>query len=134
MAKQSLIILNSTAGQMNVTGAPFKAAGYFGYSRGVHTVCWYLDNFVGRVYIEASLATTPCDTDWFAINLAGLTPYVQYPIDPTNPTGQHGGDSGIDDYTFQANLVWLRIRIDRTYLVNPNVNFVGSIQKALLNY
>ena len=134
MAKQSLILLTATTGQLNVTGAAFKAAGYFGYSRGIHTVCWYLQDFIGRIYVEGSLATTPTDSDWFEINLAGLTPYAQFPLDPMNPTGQYGGDSGIELYTFQCNLVWVRARVDRTYLINPNVNDVGSIQKVLLNY
>ena len=30
--KQAITILNDTSGQMNVTGAAFKAAGYFGYT------------------------------------------------------------------------------------------------------
>jgi hypothetical protein len=133
MAKNSIIILTSTAGKLNVTGQAVKAAGYFGYARGIHTVVWYMNDFVGRVYLEGSLATNPGACDWFPIWLESLNPYVQYPLDPNNPTGTTG-DSGIGSYTFQANLVWLRIRIDRSYIVHPVLADVGTIQQSLLNY
>ena len=42
MAKNSIIMLVNTAGQLNVVGQPIKAAGYFGYARGIHTVAWVL--------------------------------------------------------------------------------------------
>lgn len=133
MAKNSIIILTSTAGKLNVTGQPIKAAGYFGYARGIHTFAWYKNNFTGRVYIEGSLATNPGACDWFPIWLESLHPYTQFPLDPNNPTGTTG-DDGISSYTLQANLVWVRIRIDRSYLVNPILSNVGTIQTALLNY
>lgn len=134
MAKQSIIILTSTTNHLNVTGSAIKAAGYYGYSLGLHTISWKLKDFIGRVFVEGSLVSNPTENDWFPIFLSGQNAYTQYPIDPDFPSGLNGGDSGVDAYTFQANLVWLRIRIDRSYLTNPNVNMVGSIENALLNY
>ena len=131
--KTAITILNDTVGQLNVIGAAFKAPGYFGYTSGTSTVCWYMNNLIGRVYIEASLATNPKDSDWFALNLSGVQPYVEYPINPANPSGTTG-DTGIDSYTFQGQFIWLRIRLDRSYLNLPSVNNVGSITKAYLNY
>lgn len=128
MSKQSIVLLTSTEGQLNVTGEAYKAAGYFGYSSGIHTACWYMTDFVGKVYIEASLATNPTASDWSTVYTK------QYPVDPQNPTGNYSGDTGLDNYTFQSNIVWVRARVDRSYLVNPDVLDVGSIQKILLNY
>jgi hypothetical protein len=133
MAKNSIIMLTQTDGQLNVSGQAVKAAGYFGYARGIHTICWYLDNFTGRVYVEGSLATNPGPNDWFPIWLESANPYVQYPLNPNAPTGI-SGDNGIGSYTFQANLVWLRIRIDRCYIINPVLADLGAIDQALLNY
>lgn len=134
MAKNSIIMLVNTAGQLNVVGQPIKAAGYFGYARGIHTVAWSLNNFVGRIYLQASLATNPTENDWFPIWLQGQNPYVQYPANPDYPTGMNGGDTGVESYTFQANLVWIRAIVDRSYLPFPQIADVGTVQQILLNY
>jgi hypothetical protein len=133
MAKNSIIILTQTDGQLNVTGQAIKAAGYFGYARGIHTIAWYMQNFTGRIYVEGSLSTNPGPGDFFPIWLESQHPYTQYPLNPDYPTGVEG-DTGIGSYTFQANLVWLRIRVDRTYIVNPVLSDLGAIEQALLNY
>ena len=89
--KHSISMLTGpTEFQLNVTGPSLKGSGYFGYTLGQTTVAWYLNDFIGRVYVEASLATNPRDHDWFPLNLAGLNPYVQYPINPLAPTGTTG--------------------------------------------
>ena len=92
-----------------------------------------MNNLTGRVYIEASLATNPKESNWFALNLSGVQPYVQYPINPMQPTGGFG-DTGIDSYTFQGQFIWLRIRLDRSYLSLPNLDSVGNISTAYMNY
>lgn len=134
MAKQSIILMTSTAGLINVTGQAVKFAGYFGMSRGIGTCCWYMNNFVGRIYIEASLATNPTEKDFFPIWLEGQHPYTQYPFDPNAPTGEFGGDTGIASFTFQANLVWIRARVDRSYIPMVQTADVGIISQILLNY
>jgi len=137
MAKNSIILLTSTAGQLNVTGPAVKFAGYFGYSRGIGTVSFAINNFTGRIFIEVSLATNPLETptytDWFPIWLEGLNPYVQFPLDPNSPTGIIG-DSGNYAYTFQGNLVWVRARVDRSYITLPILSDLGTVQQILLNY
>jgi hypothetical protein len=127
-------MLLNTAGQLNVTGQPIKAAGWYGYARGVHTVAWSYTNFVGRIYIEASLSTNPTENDWFPIWLESQHPYTQYPFDLNAPTGMHGGDTGLSAFTFQGNLVWVRARVDRSYLPLPQVTDVGLVNSILLNY
>ena len=131
--KNSIVILTDSTGQLNVTGAAFKAAGYFGYTTGVTTIAYNLNDFTGRVYLEGSLASTPTESDWFTIDMGATLPYVQYPVDPFNPSGTTG-DTGIFSFTFQSNIVWIRMRLDRTYLINPNVNSVGNLAVCYLNY
>ena len=78
--RQSVILLNSTEGQINVTGMPVKAAGYYGSGVNFYTFAVYLDDFSGNIYIQGSLANDPSccnglEADWFDINLTGLTQY-----------------------------------------------------------
>ena len=133
MAKQSITLLTSTAGQLNVTSQAVKATGFYGYTSGSSTIAWYMGDLIGRVYIEASLATNPSDSDWFQIPLTNTTTYKQYPLNPLYPTGTTG-DTGIDYFTFSGNFVWLRFRLDRSYLVMPNITDVGIISRVYLNY
>ena len=134
MAKNSIILLGPTSGQLNVTGQAVKFAGYYGLSRGIGTVSFSLNNFVGRIYIQASLATNPSEHDFFPIWLEGENPYVQYPLDPNYPTGENGGDTGVQGYTFQGQLVWVRAVVDRSYLPMPQLMDVGTVQSILLNF
>ena len=46
----------------------------------------------------------------------------------------NGGDTGVESYTFQANLVWVRAIVDRSYLPFPQIADVGAVQQILLNY
>jgi hypothetical protein len=125
--------MTDTTGQLNSTGAAFKASGYFGYTSGKTTIAYNLNDFTGRIYLEASLATTPSSTDWFTIKMGDTLPYVQYPLNPTAPTGTTG-DTGSFSYTFQSCIVWIRLRVDRSYLINPSVGSVGNLQVAYMNF
>lgn len=111
-----VILLPSTQGLVNVTGSPEKADGWYGHVDGLHTVAIYFQNFKGKVFIEASIALEPTEDDWFAIPLTQTNPWVQYPKNPYEPTGEMGGDSGVEAFTFKANIVWLRARVDRSYM------------------
>lgn len=131
----SVKLLGSTSDQINVTGIKQRGAGYNNSVGNNHTVSIGLINFTGRVYIQGSIASDPTDLDWFDIPIGRLTPYVQFPIDPAYPTGTTG-DTGIVAYNFSGNYIWIRAKIDRTYLVPPPTDpyYVGSIQQILLNY
>lgn len=138
MSSASIILLNDTGNELEVTGDKVPADGYYGSSDGLHTITIHLSNFTGRVYLEATLAADPKEEDWFYINLSGGKPYVQYPLSQLNPTGIHG-DTGVDAYTFVGNFVYLRARIDKTYIVpapssDSEKALLGSITKILLNH
>ncbi len=73
-----------------------KGAGYHKYNDGVHTVVYDLDQFVGTVKIQATLALYPGDSDWFDVENTEL-----------------GGDSTVinnaaTSYTFTGKFVWIR--------------------------
>jgi len=76
-----------------------KGDGYYGSSDGFHTVAYKATyDFAGSMYMQASLATDPSDTDWF--NVVGTTStYTTLNIRTT---------STVDIYNFTGNFVWVR--------------------------
>ena len=138
MSKQSVVLLGDTFIELNVTGEAVRADAWFGYKDGLHTVTFHMENLTGRIHIEASLASDPQDGDWFAVNLNGAQPYMQYPLDPLEPTGV-SGDTFVDAFTFQGNFLWVRARLDRSYVVpvpttDAEISLLGSVRKILLNH
>ena len=138
MGKQSVLVLGSTGIEQNVTSDKVRADGWFGQKDGLHSIAWYLEDFTGRILVEASLETDPLESDWFPIQLDGAKSYIEYPEIPTNPSGPHG-DTLVDAFTFQGNFLWLRVRIDRSYVVpvpttDAEKGLLGSVGKVLLNH
>ena len=76
---QSITLLDTTSGSINVTGQPQKGAGYSNTIGNNHTVSVSMNNFMGRVWIEGSIAAKPTDSDWFPIPVVDGLPYIQYP-------------------------------------------------------
>ena len=164
MSRSSVVMLEDTQGEVNVTGDPVRADAYFGLTDGLHTVAIYFQNFIGRVYIEASLSNDPQENEWFPINLNGERPFLQFSSEdgakldaPTGLSDQHSGKNGVEAYTFQGNFLWLRARVDRSHIqpfdqypqdttgsgvgargaVNVDhtaINSLGVIRKILLNH
>ena len=132
----SVVLLPTTGSQINVTGEKQKGAGYSNWSGTLHTVSVTCTNFVGRIYLEASLATDPTDTDWFGIPFNQSLSYAEWPLNRFHPTGSIQGDTGTTSFEFVGNYVWVRARLDRTYL-NPqplDTSLVGSVDEVLMNY
>ena len=119
---------------LNYTGMANKAASYYGLSRGVHTVQIVTKKFVGRVFVEGSIANNPTnEEDWFAIGLTGTTPYIQFPLDPLTPNDVTGDTYSLA-FSFQANILWVRAKIDRTYITNPNPQMLGNVTFIKIAY
>lgn len=119
-----MVLLPYNSTDLNITGDKKRAAGYYGYASGMHTVSMSLNNFTGRIYIQGSLIDNPTENDWFNIQLNNNS-YIQY-----------NNQTLTDSYTFLVNMTWIRVKIDRTYL-DPqplNVSEVGFIRKILVNY
>ncbi len=117
-------------------GQKQKGAGYSNFSGASHTISITCTNFIGRIYIEATLETDPTEQDWFPVIIKDNLSYVQFPLDPFYPTGAQQGDTGTYAYGFVGNYVWVRARLDRTYLdpipIDPDM--VGSVDEVLMNY
>ena len=122
MARKTTTLLPYTGVELNVTGDPVPGDSYYGYTDGIHTVAIYGQNLKGRVRIQGTLATNPTEGDWFNILLSGL-PYKDY-----------NGFTGVEGFTFTANLVYLRATLDRDALGITDVSQAGYIDKIYLNY
>lgn len=135
MARQSIILLPNTGVEINVTGQAIKAAGYYGSGMNIHTVAVYLQDFRGRLFIDGTLASNPVEDDWFPVTIGGYQDFVDYPNTYTpNPPALPTGITAIDSFSFDGNFVFLRARVDRTYLPNYQTTNYGAIQKILINY
>jgi len=119
---------------LNYTGDKIRADAYYGNTDGLHTVSVNFSDFVGRLYIEGTLVSDPQPDDWFPIYLTSGSTYKEYPQLPGSPTGIVG-DTGADAFTFRLNTMYLRARVDRTYLNAQAYDQTqhGRIDKILLN-
>lgn len=136
MSAASVTLLTHQA-ELSYIGDKVKADGYYDQTDGLHTVSASLTNFVGRIHIEASLATDPSEADWFPIYLTSGNSFRQYPVDAT-PSGDNGkGDTTVEAWTFRANILWLRARVDRSAVLpvptDYDVSLYGKVNKILLN-
>jgi hypothetical protein len=70
---------------------------------GVHTLAAYLDNFTGELIIEGSVEEgTPTEEEWFTIQ-----------------THEFDHETSTQGYSFEANLMWWRVKIFNQNDQNP---------------
>jgi hypothetical protein len=129
----SVLLLNSTAGSINVTGTAESVAGYSNNINGSNKVNIFLTNFIGRIYIEGSLAINPSSNDWFPINIGVNQVYIQFPANFSTPLI---GVTGVFSYNFNGSFMWARARVDRTYIIPQvtNANAVGFVDLIALSF
>lgn len=141
MSKTSITMLPSSQGQLNLTGEPIRADGWYGFTDGLHTVAIYLQNFQGRVLFEGSIANEPTESDWFPIEVqfnGASTEFLSFPKDPLIPTGTTG-DTGTMGLNIVGSFTWLRARIDRSH-ISPQpenisqIDALGVVDRILLNH
>lgn len=136
---ETLLPTTSTIEKVDIQGEPIKAAGWYGISSGLHTVAVYVQNFTGRIFIEGTLSDNPYDAIWFNIDPGTGVGYLQFPIIPSAPSSIRGGDNGVQGFTFKANALWIRARVERSYfLPNRDLNetemvSLGAIRKILVS-
>ena len=93
-----------------VTGNSQHAAGYYLGNKDLQTVNINLTNVTGNIVIEASLATTPVDADWFRV----------YMLEANNNSNTN---SNASVYTnIEGNFVHMRAKVED--FANGIVNFV----------
>ena len=123
MARKTVTLLSQTGTiELDKTGDAVPGDSYYGFTDGIHTVAIYGQDLSGRVKIQGTLEQNPTEDDWFDILFSGL-PFRDY----TNFTGVEG-------FTFVANLVYLRASLDRSALGLTNLQTSGYVEKILLNY
>lgn len=122
MAANSEIILSSTthpgdSTTETVTGEKFKGDGYYGRSDGLHTVQIDLNEFIGRIELQGTLAIDPQDDDWFSISLGGD---ITATVDTTGLVSSSNtvviityteNETSVNTYNFTGNYVWLRAKV-----------------------
>jgi hypothetical protein len=107
---------------LDQTGQATRADGYYGYASGIHTVGFYLKNFKGRLFIDATLSDNPQESDWFPIGLGRLTEYYEVTSSETK----------VESFNIVGNFVYLRARIQRSYLGRPAVE-LGVCERVTLS-
>lgn len=98
---------------------PFPANRVKNFRSGLHTLAVYAENFTGKLEVLGSLDQIPPSNNdmWFTVNLKFLNNEVNY-VDFT----------GVDPFSFRANLLWLKIK----WYKDPTVLDNGSITKIML--
>lgn len=128
MSKTSLILMDDSGLNVSLKGDPVRADGWWGYTDGKSTVSIHVQEFTGRVAIEATLASEPTEDDWFPVWLLTTTPY----IDMKN-------ESSSQAFTFEGNFTYVRAILDRSYIqmqptTNDQIQEYGKVRKILLNH
>lgn len=134
----SLNMLEPMDEVISVTGTPVRGAGWYGPTYGLHTVVIQVQNFQGRISIQAALTADPIDSDWFSV-LPGNVAYIQYPQRNYIVGTPETGESSNYGFSFFSNVVWLRAIVDRSYLIPTFaypacIGAYGLVNYILLNY
>lgn len=107
-----------------------------GTTNGLHTVAIKVQNFRGRIKIQASLLSNPTDNDWFSV-LPNGDDYKEYPS--LSYRSQYLGETSTYGFNFSSNVVWIRAIVDRDYLIPPlsspmYISTFGLVDYILINY
>lgn len=104
---------NYDGSSLNWSGDRQQAANYYGGFGGLQTVAFFLNQFQGRILLEASLDSNPtADNHWFECHLVDSTESSELTENfSINVTG---------------NFTWLRARVE--------LFEAGNIQKIMLSY
>ena len=111
---QTQVLLENMSGKLDFVGKPIKAIGYESHktNKRTNTIVIHTTNFTGRIWLEGSLKEEPSkDLDWFIIPLTEETPYVEYYNYDAVRVKRNA-----DYFNINGNYVWLRVRMDRSYL------------------
>lgn len=81
-----------------VVGNIYKGDGYYSRADGFHTVQITVNDLIGTVTIQATLATVPSEVDWFDV--------LSHVATDNSPLR-----SGSFIYNFTGNYVWIRAKL-----------------------
>lgn len=119
----STVIMLTNQNELNYIGSPAKGDGYYGFADGLHTASFHVRDFIGRIWLQASLVDDPTENDWFNIQLTVANPYYEF-----------DGETTCVGTTFKGNFVWIRTVVDRSYLASTEYDIAthGILDKATL--
>lgn len=118
-----------TTATQYVTSLPDKGAGYYGTTNGLHSLTVNTSaNFLGTATIQATLATTPTEADWFEVvdgkfvyttNSEGYVPSLSMDLNPASP------DIRTEYLNFTGQFTWLRatVEVDQGAVTSINYNY-----------
>lgn len=97
---------------------PQRGDGYYGSSDGMHTTAFTVTpNFAGSLSMQASLAVSPSEDDWFTVN--DTTFQYDSLVNPVATTTTNYAN-------FIGNFIWCRAVVNRTPLpLNGSVMFIN---------
>lgn len=102
---------NYDGSSQDFDGVPAKAANYHGGIGGLQTVAFFLNQFQGRIQIEATLDSAPDGHNWFRVH--------EFDSAQTGTTSNFSTN-------LVGNFTWIRAQV---------TDFdAGTIQKVMLNY
>ena len=118
--RRSITLMSATGTAMNKYSDNVKGDSYYGYTDGIHTIQVVYSNYVGRVHIQATLAVTPAETDWFDV-VVSPTEGLYSGSNPWNDAGYiqfnaNAPGNKSEAYTFKGNYTWIRTYVDRSYI------------------
>ncbi len=134
----SLNLLDPMKEVISVTGPLVRGAGWYGPTNGLHTVAIKVQNFTGRVSVQATIATNPITSDWFTV-LPNNIPYIQYPQPGYIVISPSTGETSTYGFNFTCSAVWVRAIVDRSYFLPSTVtpmfiSLFGLVDSILLKY
>lgn len=138
MSTISYVMLNHK-NEYNYVGEAIRGDASYGQGDGLHTVSARVTNFIGRLYIEATLASQPSETDWFPVFLTSGANYYQFPQSNLDTNTSERATITVG-FSFRVNAMFLRARVDRSYIFEGSeqipgfsVANYGGVEEVLLN-
>lgn len=116
-------LLPNTSRYINLTGDKVLAGGYSSsISNGLHTliIATGMKGAVGKIFLQGTLEKDPQENDWFNIPFNNGEESVEFPIykDPEDKNSEILSNGKVYSYRFDCLPVWVRVKIDRTYIEN----------------
>ncbi|WEM33286.1 hypothetical protein EJP02_225 [Escherichia phage EJP2] len=128
----------------NEVSLPLAAGGYYGSTTGLHTIAFTLRQFVGRIYVEATLSSNPEEADWFPIKFTESCRYYMEFTDTRiydenrDNFIEESGATGTFAETLVGNFTYLRVGIERNYISIDPTEYQkrkgGKLEEVQINF
>jgi hypothetical protein len=128
----------------NEVSLPLAAGGYYGSTTGLHTLAFTLRNFIGRIYVQATLASNPTESDWFPIKFEESCNFYMEFTDTIifNPNSEKTiymhGVTGTFAENVVGNFTYLRVGVQRDYISTQPTELqktlAGKLEEIQINY